>query len=206
MPADELAPHSGTQSMLDRLQRDPEGGWAELVSRMDQKLRTLIHFRWAALGRVGCEPDDLLQEVFAEAARCLDRFEYRGPGSLQRWLAGILRQKLRRARRRGKRVALTESALARSTRRPLPHGLKEALVASRQGASWSARQHELELHVRSALESLAADEREVVLLKVYEGLTGREAARRARVDESTISVRYKRALAACARRLKELGS
>ena len=75
--------------------RESEEAWHRLIARVQSRLRVLLSFRLGG----GQDAEDLLQEVWLQALQSLDRFEYRGPGSLQRWLAGILRMKLREVRR-----------------------------------------------------------------------------------------------------------
>jgi RNA polymerase sigma factor (sigma-70 family) len=187
---------SQTRWLLEAVPLDPEGSWETLLRRAESRLRVLASFR----GRQH-DADDLLQEVWIEALASLGRFEYRGPGSLQRWLSGILRNKLREdARRAGRALpapAASEAALA-------PQGLFEALRASQPGVSTDAGRREAEERVRAVLEGLPADDREAILLRLYEGLTVREAGARLGVDPSTVSVRMQRALERCAARLQDL--
>ena len=191
-----------TRTLLDGLARDPDG-WRRLIRRAESKLRVLLHFRMSPRLREVLDEDDLMQEVWTEAARKLASFEYRGPGSLQRWLAGILANKLRHAHRIAQRIGVPSSRLAPAST-ALAAGSLEALLASTQSSvSAHARKRELETRVRDVLRRLPEPEREAVLLKVFEGLNGREAAERLGVDESTVSVRFKRALETCAIHLRE---
>jgi RNA polymerase sigma factor (sigma-70 family) len=193
---------SDTRSVLDRLAGDPGIAWAELVARTESKLRVLAHFRaprgtWTA--------EDLFQETWSQALSSFDRFEYRGSGSLQAWLAGILRNKALEARRIDRASTAIESKPA-SRREIAGRGSRElfdALACSRSSVSGSAKRRELEARVRAVLESLADDEREAILLRVYEGLTFQEAARRVGVDPTTMHYRFERALEACSARLRE---
>lgn len=193
----------GTRTLLRRLQHDPVRAWAELLQRTEQKLRVLLHFRMTPRMRAFFDEDDLLQETWLEAARKIHTFEHRGPGSLQRWMAEILRNKLLHAARSSGRLPAPASGWPAATSAALP-GFLEALEKSQPGVSRDARQQEAAARVRLVLERLPEPEREAVLMKLYEGLTGREAAARAGVDESTISVRFKRALQDCARQLRDL--
>jgi len=55
---------------------------ARLVRQMDATLRTRL------------DPEDILQQVYMEAFRAIDTFEYRGADSFLRWLFTILDRKL----------------------------------------------------------------------------------------------------------------
>jgi RNA polymerase sigma-70 factor, ECF subfamily len=195
------SPHSDatTRSLLLEIEARPDLGWEALVRRVESQLRVLAHFRTASSARGTCEVDDLLQEVWVEAVRNFDRFEYRGTGSLQRWLAGILRMKAMHA---GRAVPRLPAPLSQKRGRTAPPGLREHLERTATGASHDARQREVEAKVKKALASLPEAEREVILSKLYEGLTGREIAARLGVDESTVSLRFKRGLERCARELR----
>jgi RNA polymerase sigma factor (sigma-70 family) len=190
-----------TRDALARMQRDPDGAWEAIVVRTQSRLRTLLCFEMPAALRASVSADDLLQETWAESLRRLDGFEYRGPGSLQRWMAGILRNKLRDAQRGSdwKRVPLHAVSLESP---PRCEGLANALRRTQSTASQSARRRELEERVRLVLARLPDVERQAVLMRLYEGLTVREAGERAGVDASTISLRMKRALETCARELR----
>lgn len=206
-PVDRADTTPGTKDILDELALDPNGGWERLIARVESKLRVLLHFRMSARLRDVLDEEDLLQEVWAEAARNLERFEYRGPGSLQRWFAGILSNKLLHAGRESRRLPIPASAVApESTITALASRrleLVQGLQATQSSVSAHARRRELEERVRGVLLRLPKGEREVILLKLFEGLNGREAALRLGVDESTVSVRFKRALETCSHHLKE---
>jgi DNA-directed RNA polymerase specialized sigma24 family protein len=60
--------------------------------------------------------------------------------------------------------------------------------------------------VRAVLDSLSSEDREAILLRIYEGLTFQEAARRAEIDPTTMHYRFERALAACGARLREFAT
>lgn len=197
----------GTKTLLDGLALDRNGAWERLIRRAESKLRILLHFRMSPRLREVLDEEDLLQEVWVEAARSLGHFEYRGPGSLQRWLAGILSNKVLHASRSARRLPIpTSSAAPESTfsvsgsRR---RGRALDLERTQSSVSGHARRRELEEGVRAVLLRLPEAERETILLKVFEGLNGREAAMRLGVDESTVSVRFKRALETCAVHLRE---
>lgn len=196
----------GTEDLIRRAARRSECGWHELVGRVESRLRVLCRMRMSARARGRFDPDDLCQEVFVEALRRIDTFEYRGPGSLQRWLAAVLRNKLMHAERSAARLAHPRTdigeppALAGGE---LPQGLRLALHEVPASASTDTRRRDMEERVHAMLMQLAPAEREVLLLKHFEGLSGREAAARLGVDESTVSGRYRRALERCARKLRD---
>lgn len=196
-----------TADLARQAARGSADAWAALVAKVESRLRVLAAFRLSARARAQIDPEDVCQETLAEAVRRIDRFEDRGPGGLQRWLAGILRNKVlhaERAARRSANVVVTLGLHAAPDATPGAHaGLREALLAACTPPSGAARRREREEAVRRALAELPRAEREVVLLKHYEGLGGREVAARLGVDERTVTARYRRALARIAHRLRE---
>jgi len=208
-PAASTKRASDSEALVDRARRHSEQGWAEIVRRSESRLRVLLRFRMDDRARMASSEDDLLQETWLEASRRIDAFDYRGPASLHRWLAGILRNKLLHARRSGERSRVSP-ATDREHESPVPRedseasGLLEALRSELPGVSSAARSRDAVDRVRAIVAALPIELREVVLLRSFEGLSGREAAECLGVDESTVSVRFKKALATCADRLEEL--
>lgn len=185
-----------TRQLLEQVREDgthAERGWFDLLQRCESKLRTLIHFRLPPSVRATVDEDDLLQEVWIGAAHKIHEFEYRGTGTLQRWLASILRNKLLHAGRKAKRLPFPETALTPSAS-SAQSGLFDALSRSQPGVSHDERRRELETEVREVLEELSPELREAVLLKLYEGLSGKEAAERLEITEGAFSKRYHKAL------------
>ncbi len=197
-PADSSPTALTTRAALGRFRRDPVRGFEALLRRSESRLRLLLHFRLADGSWPGVDPEDVLQDVWTEAVRSLARFEYRGKDSLHRWLAGLLANKLLHAKRGEARRPLPVTSVA-------PSGLQEALLEAlsrvRTSASSVARRNEREERVRRVLEELPERQRRAILLRVYEGLSGREAAEVEGVDESTMSVRLREAVKACAEKL-----
>ena len=185
-----------TRQLLDQVRESgtqAERGWFDLLQRCESRLRTLIHFLLPASVRATVDEDDLLQEVWIGAAHKIHEFEYRGTGTLQRWLASILRNKLMHAGRKAKRLPFPETSLAPAANSE-QSGLFDALSRSQPGVSHDARQRELETEVREVLGELPPELREAVLLKVYEGLSGKESAEQLGITEGAFSKRFHKAL------------
>lgn len=190
--------------MLALLGDGDDSGWRSFLERAESRLRVVLHFRMTAPVRAQCEREDVLQDVWAEAMRCFDRFEYRGPGSLQRWVTGILRRKLLEIARKGERTALLETDIG-ARRRTSSHPLLDAMETSKTGVSGNAERREMEARVQEVLSELPPPEREAILMKVYEGLSFREAGKLAGVDPATIHHRFRRGLRACATHFRDEG-
>ena len=123
------------------------------------------------------EADDLAQTTFREATRDFDRYQYRGEGSLLRWLIQILNNKIRdRAEfySAGKRDMARERNMegeSESGRRIEPPS--PDLSVTRQ----VSREEEFGV-LRQALERLSPEHRTAITLVFFQGLTLREAGER----------------------------
>ena len=85
---------------------------------------------------------------------------------------------------------------------PQPMGAALVRGSAPSGVQAALRREDRD-RVRRAIARLPIRERETVWLRLYHGLNGRETAARLGVDESTVSVRMRRALEACARWLDD---
>lgn len=194
-----------TQFLLEGLRdggTEQEDAWVQLLERCESNMRMLLRFRWAGPKLKAQDEDDLLQQLWQKAIQSLTNFEYRGRGSLQRWLATLLRYEVLSARHVSNKRPLHESDIT-----PTPSGennaLFDALVRTQQGASQDLRRREREEAVAEVLASLPEISREAILLKIYEGLSGEEAAQRLGISGKGFSKRLHKALEMVRLRLRK---
>jgi RNA polymerase sigma-70 factor (ECF subfamily) len=162
-----------------------------LVARWEDKIRGAA---WRVLGSEE-EARDVAQEAFLKAYRGLDAFkrEARFSSWLYQIALNLCRDRLRRRRTRAS-VSLEE--------------LEEAgpvLVEPRPGAHELALQSDLARVVRRAVAALPEEQREVVILKEYEGLTFLEIAQALDLPVSTVKTRLYRGLGQMRVRLEQDG-
>lgn len=142
----------------DRAARDA------LVLRMRPRLEEVLRFRLSRLESPGVEVEDLVQETWLRAFADFERFEWRGEGSLERWLAGIA-------------VNLAREAESRAGRRRF-----EALDRDPPGAaeppSAALRREERFDRLEAALATLSPEHRRALLLVRVDGLPVAEAAKK----------------------------
>jgi RNA polymerase sigma factor (sigma-70 family) len=127
------------------------------------------------------DPDDLAQTTFREATRDFKNYEYRGEGSLLRWLIQILQNKIRDKAEfyaAGKRDAAMETALEV----PLDPDRDLAPRAEPQAMDLSVtrqvqRDERFEI-LRVALKELSPEYRQAITLVFFQGLQLREAGER----------------------------
>lgn len=126
------------------------------------------------------DPDDLAQTTFREATRDIRQYQYRGQGSLLRWLSRILQNKIRDKAEfysATKRDVSRERAMENkgkagedAVRIDLP---SEDLTVTSQ-----VQRQEAFGILRNALEELSPEHRKAITLVFFEGLSLREAGKR----------------------------
>jgi RNA polymerase sigma-70 factor (subfamily 1) len=195
-PADELRPFSPARAE----ERDDDGFSASLEG--DAETRALIdrahegdveamnalfaHYHGfmveMARRRIGGklrrkeEADDLAQTTFREATRDFGQYQYRGEGSLLRWLLSILHNKIRdKAEYYGasKRDVSRERAIDSQPEEDRP-SLREPPAPDLSVTRVVQRNEEFAI-LREALEDLSPDHRRAITLVFFEGLTLRRA-------------------------------
>jgi RNA polymerase sigma-70 factor, ECF subfamily len=122
------------------------------------------------LGVTGADAEDLLQESFVAAWR--GAATYAAAGSVRSWLLSIARNAVRHHRRR--RVG-EPAALASLEELALRAGWGEPAASPPAGDA--DRAEDARALIERALARLGAEEREVLLLRDIEGLSGEETAR-----------------------------
>lgn len=124
------------------------------------------------------EADDLAQTTFREATRDFGRYEWRGEGSLLRWLVQILQNKIRDKAEyynAGKRDITRERSVEDQR---AGEGLRwEPPVDDLSVTRQVAREEEFAI-LREALVDLSEDHRKAITLVFFQGMTLRQAGER----------------------------
>jgi RNA polymerase sigma-70 factor (ECF subfamily) len=180
------------EELVEQFQRGDPHAFDVLVGRWDRKIQGAIY------RIMGPEEDarDLCQETLLKAYRALGTFkkEARFSSWLYQIALNACRDRLRRRKSRPQ-VSLDElmetGEVAPFGRGPSPLELIEARDLSRA--------------VAAAVESLPQEQREVVVLKEYQGLTFQEIAQALDVPISTVKTRLYRGLSLLRQRLEREG-
>lgn len=162
-----------------------------LVSRWDRKIQGAIY------RVVGASEDsrDLCQEVFLKAYRALGGFKQEARFSS--WLYQIALNACRdRLRRRRGRTQVSLDDLADGEREPLQRGPSALDLVEAQ---------DLARAVAAAMATLPEEQREVIALKEYQGLTFVEIAETLDVPVSTVKTRLYRGLGLLRQQLERQG-
>ena len=180
--------HAGDAAALDDLLRR-ELPWfqREVQHRMGNELRART------------DADDIVQQALLNVLRHGPRFEVADTEHYRALLLRIVENTVRKLVRDGRRE---KRAAAREE--PLPSGSVLALEAGVTRPSAAADRNEKRAWVQLALELLDPDDREVILLRQWEGLPYAEIATRCAVSEDAARMRFERAVARLVRLVARL--
>ena len=151
------------------------------------------------------EPDDLVQEVNADAIRSAGEIDFtkRDPFG---WLCQIAERRIVDAHRRffgsQKRSAGRERAIEAGSDSQ-GGGLVDLLVASMTTASQAFSRDQRQIRLLAALDSLPEDQRTALRLRYLEGLPSKEIAQRLNKTDGSIRVMLTRSLAKLQELLEE---
>ncbi|HUR29490.1 MAG TPA: sigma-70 family RNA polymerase sigma factor [Planctomycetota bacterium] len=172
---------SDTAELVRRAQAGDVDALNDLFSRYHSQMVEIARRRIGPKLRRKEDPDDLAQTTFREATRDFKNYEYRGEGSLVRWLVHILQNKIRDKAEfysAGKRNTSLETALDAplDPRNSDSRGLEPEsidLSVTRQ----VQRDERFDL-LRKALAELSPEYREAITLVFFQGLPLREAGQK----------------------------
>jgi RNA polymerase sigma-70 factor (ECF subfamily) len=161
-----LAGEQPNEALVSRCVAGDEAAWALLYAR---HARTIAHF----LRRLGVAPealDDVVQEVFLQAFRSLDKF--RGEAAIRTWLYRLAVSQARRSREKAR--------VARRIRQVL------VLEINPESELSEDQPERAERLLQAGLNCLTALEREAFVLYELEGQSGAELAAIFRCPEATV--------------------
>ncbi|MFO0984269.1 MAG: sigma-70 family RNA polymerase sigma factor [Planctomycetota bacterium] len=176
---------------------DPQA-LARLAERLNPLVRVLARAKMGATLRAQMDPDDLAQSCMFEVLRDVDKVEYRGAGEFHRWVACVLRNKVRdkaeyfrRVKRDVKRqVSIPDGGETTSSVSATPMG---QLPDDTRGPATRVGDAELFSKVWRAVRELP-DELRVVVSEKLRGLSFHQIAQRLNLSDSMVERRFVRGL------------
>ncbi len=178
------------EELVEAFQAGDTAAFDALVTRWDRKIQGAVY---RVLGP-GDDVRDVAQETFLKAYRALPGFkkEARFSSWVYQIALNVCRDRLRR--RRGRTVVGVEEIDEDAMRtRRIPSALDTVV--------WNERSR----RVAAAVAQLPDAEREVIVLKEYEGLTFTEIAEALQIPTSTVKTRLYRGLGALKQQLVRQG-
>jgi RNA polymerase sigma-70 factor (ECF subfamily) len=188
-----------TRSLLDRVEKGEAAAVDDLLAGHREPLRRAVELRLdPALAR-RVDASDIVQDVLLEANRRLREYLQNPTMPFHIWLRHLAKDRLidahrfhRKAQRRSldREQAIQPPAWAQSSSIQL---IAQLLDPEKTPAT-AAVQQELERKLQSAVAELDDADREVILMRHYEGLGNQEVAAALELTEAAASMRYLRAL------------
>lgn len=164
-------------------------------------LRMLAEMQLGKQLRARCEASDIVQQTLLEAHRDFDGFAGRHEGELIAWLRRILAHNLfNEARYHGaqQRAVNREVSFERCHAgvEQSSLALGACLAANQATPSSIAARHEAAIGLAALLAQLPADYQQVLLLRIFEGLSAEEVAERMERTAGAVRMLQLRALTA----------
>jgi RNA polymerase sigma-70 factor (ECF subfamily) len=191
----ELAHDSAeTQRLLEQARAGTAGAVDRLLERHRAYVCRFVELRMDPQLRARIDPSDVVQDAQLEAVRRLDRYLGDAPLPFRLWLRQIAQDRLLMLRRHHRGAA--RRAVTREATLPDESSLAFARQLLAAGTSPSARlaASEMAQRVQQAVAQLPEADREIVLLRNFEGLSNQEVAQLLNIQPTTASQRYGRAL------------
>ncbi len=165
---------------------------SELIERHSRRVRDYIYM----MVKDRDVADDIFQETFIKAVRVIDEGRYTDTGKFLSWVLRIAHNQVIdhfRARRQNKTVTEAEAGFdVLGTLRFAEHTVEDALVSE-----------QIERDVRALVELLPAEQRNVVMMRYFSGLSFKEIAEQTDVSINTALGRMRYALINLRRMIKE---
>ena len=184
--------------LVDRAKLGDENALAELFNRYKKQLRAMIAFRMDRHLKARVAPSDILQETYLDLAEKLPEFEKKNVSFLV-WLRLVAKERLlnvhrhhvdaqkrdpRREQNRAKKETFDATSIL----------LVENLLGRYTSVCGKAIKAEQRLKLNSVLEEMDETDREVIALRIFEGLTNGEVAEVLGITKQATSKRFFRAI------------
>ena len=199
---------SRTREWITRSQQGDTLALSKLLASYHAVLRARTEQRMDSTLRAKVEPEDVLQEVYLDVFRLINRFEDRGAGSFLNWALTILDSKLADAGRTWRRKMRD---VARETPPQAGDGtgsywnLLDQLYADKGTPSRIVRHDEAVAALLACIPRLPELQRRVVQLRMLEGQPVAEVARRLGKSPDMIVSLTRRALNALHESMDRMG-
>jgi RNA polymerase sigma-70 factor (ECF subfamily) len=193
-----------TGELLDAAAAGDAAARQRLLNRHRDRLVRMVAVRLDPRVARRVDPSDVVQDALTEAVKKLDDYLVRRPTAFYPWLRHIAWESLVKCHERhsaGKRTVERDEPLPLSDLSVLE--LAERLIDSGSGPSGRLMRREAHARVRTALQGLERNDREVLVLRYLEQLSTAETAAVLNCTSGAVKVRLLRALRRLRDRLDE---
>jgi RNA polymerase sigma-70 factor (ECF subfamily) len=183
-----------TSECLRRVQAGDSAALAALFDSYRVQLRRMVELRLDGRVAARLDPSDVLQEVYLDMAGQIAGYLRKPEVNFYVWLRGLAWERLLKLQRR--HLGAECRAVGREQALPLESSsaLAQQCLAPGTSPSGAMVQEELRHRVQLALAKLDEKDREVILMRDFEGMTNGEVAQTLGVSASGATMRYGRAL------------
>ena len=165
---------------------------SQLIERHSRRVKDYIHM----MVKDRDVADDIFQETFIKAVRVIDEGRYTDNGKFLSWILRIAHNQVIdhfRAQRQNKSVSESEAGYdVLGTLKLAERTVEDAMVCE-----------QIERDVRALVELLPAEQREVVMMRYFSGLSFKDIAEQTNVSINTALGRMRYALINLRRMIKE---
>ena len=199
-----------TDELLRRAETGDPSAVGQLLAGHRDRLRQMVRVRMDPRLSSRIDASDVVQEALAEAAQKLSGYLQLRPLPFYPWLRRIAWERL--VHLHGRHIRAQKRAVQREHPQDvaLPDRsavqLVDRLIASGTSPSRRAVREEVRQRVRAALDRLAPNDREVLVMWHLEQLSAAEIAVALRMTESGVKSRHRRALQRLLRVLDDDGA
>ena len=187
--------------LLNRVRNGNREALGELFEQFRSRLKLAVGLHMD--GRLGTRVSlsDVVQEVYFDVEQQIDAYLKNPQITLYVWMRSLACQRLIKIQHRHftaqRRTVKKECPLPMESSIALG---RQLLVAAGSSPSQGVMKQELRQRVQQSIDQLKAEDREVILMREFEGMTNSEVAQSLGLSDSAATMRYGRALF----RLKEI--
>lgn len=180
------------QHLLNNYRSGDQSAISKLIERHKRRVRDYIYM----MVKDNDVADDIFQETFIKAIRVIDEGRYTDNGKFLSWVLRIAHNQVIdhfRAQRQNKSVSETEAGYdVLGTLKLAERTVEDSMVCE-----------QIERDVRALVELLPSEQREVVIMRYFSGLSFKEIAEQTDVSINTALGRMRYALINLRRMIKE---
>lgn len=180
------------QVLLNHYLSGDRSAISQLIERHSRRVKDYIHM----MVKDRDVADDIFQETFIKAVRVIDEGHYTDNGKFLSWILRIAHNQVIdhfRAQRQNKSVSESEAGYdVLGTLKLAERTVEDAMVCE-----------QIERDVRALVELLPAEQREVVMMRYFSGLSFKDIAEQTNVSINTALGRMRYALINLRRMIKE---
>jgi RNA polymerase sigma-70 factor, ECF subfamily len=188
-----------TQELLDRARQGDRNAVEQLLGMFRESLRRMIALRLDPALTARLDASDVVQDVLVEASRRMDDYLRASAMPFHLWLRHIAKdhvidahRKHRKAQRRS--IDREQSLVPRGLAENSSIELMGQILDQEMTPATAAIRQELEQRLAQAIGKLDEDDREIILMRLYEQLSNQEIAILYGLTEPAAAMRYLRAV------------